>query len=215
MGEYNAYLHQLLHLPQVWSAKLSPDGRWIAFEWYHRHPNLDVFLVPADGSAAPVALTDTPEMTTLASWLPDSSGVIVAEDHDRDENASLYRVDLARPGEMLRLTEDRPPFFLRGGYLSPDGRYLYYTANYDFAAQRKLEPSWVYRHDLQTGDRTPIAFPKDPVWGQFSVNRQGTHILYSRSDIHPSGFQVYLVDTEGKNDRELFNVGDEAKVFAR
>ena len=57
------YLEQLLNLPDVVTAKLSPDGRWVAFVWYHVHENFDVFVVPSDGSAAPVALTHTPEWT--------------------------------------------------------------------------------------------------------------------------------------------------------
>ena len=215
MEEHSAYLHHLLYLPQVWSAQLSPDGRWVAFNWYHRHANMDVFVAPTDGSAAPQPLTETPEMTIFASWLPDSSGVIVSEDHDRDELSRLFRVDLEHAGEMLPLTEARPQYYLRGGFMSPDGRYLYYDANCDFAHNRMLEPSWVYRQDLQTGERTPLAFPRDAVWGEFSMNLQGTHILYSRSDLHPSGFQVYMVDVNGEHDRELFNFGAEVKTFAR
>lgn len=215
MQEHSSYLNHLLYLPQVWSAHLSPDGRWVAFNWYHRHDNMDVFVVPSDGAAPPVALTHTPEMTVFTSWLPDSSGVIVSEDHDRDELSRLFRVDLDRPGEMLPLTEDHPQYYLHGGFLSPDGRYLYYDANYDFAKNRLLEPSWVYRHDLQTGERKPIAFPRDPVWGEVRLNLQGTHILYSRSDLHPAGYQVYMVDVEGKEDRELFNFGAEVKTFGR
>ena len=50
----NSFLNRLLTLPTVLSAWLSPDRRWVAFEWYRVHENLDVFLVPADGSAPPV-----------------------------------------------------------------------------------------------------------------------------------------------------------------
>ena len=39
-----------------------------------------------------------------------------------------------RPGVLLPLTEDRPPYYLRGGSLHPDGKTLFYGANYDFAA---------------------------------------------------------------------------------
>ena len=215
MDEHNAYLHQLLYLPQVWSAELSPDARWIAFEWYHRHENMDVFLAPADGSAPPIALTSTPELTTFCAWLPDSSAVIVSEDHDRDEHIRFFLVDLAQPGRMVSLTEDRPSYFMGGGAMSQDRRYLYYTANYDFEHNCLLEPAWLYRHDLQTGERQAIARPHDPVWGQMHLNQQGTHILYSRSDLHPAGFQVYLVDIEGKQDSELFNFGEQVKVYAR
>jgi Tol biopolymer transport system component len=100
------YLRQLLYLPEIYNAHLSPDGKWVAFEWYRVHANLDVFLVPADGSAPPIALTHTPEFTIFESWTPDSRAVIVSEDHDRDEYARLFKVDINHPDEMLPLTED-------------------------------------------------------------------------------------------------------------
>ena len=83
--EIDFFLHQLLSLPKVFDARISPDGKWVAFEWYRIHENLDVFVVPADGSAAPVALTHTPEFTVLVNWTFDSQAVIVSEDHDSDE----------------------------------------------------------------------------------------------------------------------------------
>lgn len=208
-------LDHLLTLPSVLYARLSPAGRWAAFVWYRRHANLDVFVVPTDGSAPPVALTHTPEATDLVDWTPDGRGVLVAEDHDGDERVRLFRVNLDAPGEMQPLTEDRPPYFLRGGQLSPDGRYLYYGANYDFAARRPLEATWIYRHDLRTGERHPIARPQKPAWTAPQLNRQGTHILYARKDRHPSGRQFHLVDVEGREDREILNFGARAKVFAR
>ncbi|HID83642.1 MAG TPA: hypothetical protein EYP54_00725 [Anaerolineales bacterium] len=117
-------LEHLMTLPSVRYARLSPDGRWVAFVWYRRHENLDVFVAPTDGSAPPVALTHTPEATELVDWTPHGRGVLVAEDHDGDERVRLFRVDLDAPGVMRPLTEARPPYFLRGGQLSPDGRYL-------------------------------------------------------------------------------------------
>ena len=209
------FLDHLLTLPAVRDARLSPDGRWVAFTWYRVHPNLDVFLVPADGSMPPVALTHTPEATWLVGWAPDSSSVIVAEDHDRDERARLFRVAIDRPGVMEALTEDRPPFFIRGGSLSPDGQTLYYGANYDFAQDRAIEPTWIYRHDVLTGQRTPIARPHKPAFSWTLLNRQGTCLLYPRKDRHPSGVQVHLVDVEGREDRELLNFGPDVKVFAQ
>jgi dipeptidyl aminopeptidase/acylaminoacyl peptidase len=210
-----SFLHQLLHLPSVQYARLSPDRRWVAFVWYRVHENMDVFVVPTDGSSPPVALTHTPELTWFVSWTPDSGAVIVEEDHESDERVRLFRVGIDNPLEMQPLTEDRPPYFLRGGDLHPDGKTLFYGANYDFSTKSVLEPTWVYRHDLRTGERVLIAQPKNPAYVQVSLNREGTHLLYSSKDRHPAGRQIYLVDVEGKSDREILNFGDEVKVYAR
>lgn len=210
-----SFLKQLLQLPSVEEARLSPDGRWVAFVWYRRHANWDVFAVPTDGSLSPFALTDTPETTTLVSWAPDSRSVIVAEDHGGDEHDRLLRVDLAHPLELQPLTPDHPSYFIRGGSLNPDGAALFYGANYDFSGKRLLEATWIYRHDLATGELTPLARPLKPAFMEVSLNQQGTHLLYCRKDRHPAGRQFHLVDTEGGDDREILHFGDRAKVFAR
>jgi dipeptidyl aminopeptidase/acylaminoacyl peptidase len=46
------------------------------------------------------------------------------------------------------------------------------------------------------------------------LNLQGTYVLYHRSDLHPAGSQVWLVDVEGTHDREILNFGSDAKVWA-
>jgi dipeptidyl aminopeptidase/acylaminoacyl peptidase len=209
------YLAQLLALPAVDHALLSPDGRWVAFMWYRLHENMDVFLVPADGSAPPIALTYTSEFTELESWTGDSRAVIVSEDHDRDEHSRLFRVEIDRPGVMQPLTEDRPPYFVRGGHCSPDGNSLFYGANYDFETGQVLEPTWVHRHDLVSGERRVLARAVKPGYMTIELNRGGTHLLYSRQDRHPAGRQYYLVDVDGKSDREILNFGAEVKVYAR
>jgi dipeptidyl aminopeptidase/acylaminoacyl peptidase len=211
----DAFLDQLLSLPSVAHALLSPDGRWVAFAWYRIHENYDVFAVPTDGSAPPLALTHTPDYTWLVSWAPDSRSVIVEQDRDGDEHVRLFRVDLQKPGVMQLLTEDRPPYFIHGGSLHPDGVRLFYGANYDFSAGQVIDPTWIYSHDLRTGERHILARPERPCFMEVRLNRQGTHLLYSRQDRHPSGRQFWLVDVQGRNDQEILNFGDRCKVFAR
>jgi dipeptidyl aminopeptidase/acylaminoacyl peptidase len=116
---------------------------------------------------------------------------------------------------MERLTEDRPDYFLRGGSLSPDGQALYYAMNYDVAAGKETEVTCVFRHDLKTGNRQVIAQPVKPAYVMPDLNRQGTHVLYNRRDLDPAGFQWWVVDVDGKEDRELLNFSPTAKVFAR
>jgi acetyl esterase/lipase len=216
-----SFLQQLLTLPSVLAGQLSPDGAWVAFLWYRVHENVDVFLAPCDGSAPPVALTHTPEYTELVSWTADSRAVIVAEDHDGDERARLFRIDLnldpqghVTPGPMVPLTEDRPPYFIRGGHLSPDGDYLYYGANFDFEGGQLLEPTWIYRHDLRSGQRTPLARPRRPAYVRCELNRTGTHLIYGCKDRHPAGYQYHLVDVKSGEEREILNFGDRIKVSA-
>jgi len=208
------FLHQLMTLPTVLEGRLSPDKRWVAFTWYRMHENIDVFLIPSDGSQPPIPLTHTPEATELVSWTPDSQAVIISEDHDGDEYSRLFRVDICQPLVMYPLTEDRPPYFIRGGMLHPNGRHLFYGANFDFQQGKLIEPTWLYRHDLISGENVPITRPSVPNWLVPELNRLGTHLIYSRRGQDPSGRQIWLVDAEGKEDKEILNFGDQVKVTA-
>ena len=124
----------------------------------------------------------------------------IGEDHQGDERIRLFKIDikLDYPAEMQPLLEASPRYFLRGGQLHPNGRWLFYTANYDFAADTGLEAFWLYRHDLVTGERKALARPLKPGADTIDLNTQGTHILYNRMDLHPNGEQIWLVDVEGQ-----------------
>jgi len=209
------FINHLLSLPSVMRAALSPDGRWVAFMWYRIHENIDVFLVPTDGSSKPVPMTHTPEMTVLVSWTADSQAVILSEDHDRDERARLFKVDIHQPEMMQPLTEDSPPYFMRGGSLHPDGMTCFYGMNFDVGSGKVIEPTWIYKHNLETGERIPIAKPEKATYVLLELNRAGTHLLYPRSDHHPAGWQYHLVDIHGVKDEEILNFGDQHKVTAR
>src|SRR5690348_15083962 len=106
------YLEALLSLPGLVGPAVSPDGRWVAWTWYRVGPHAEVYIAPADGSAAPVQLTDTTEDTHVVSWAPDSGSLLVEQDHDGDERSQLFRVRPERPLEMEPLTEAGPSFFL-------------------------------------------------------------------------------------------------------
>lgn len=208
------YLDALLALPALHGAQVSPDGRWVAWTWANAGPTSDVYAAPTDGSTAPIRLTDSPQDSALTSWTADSAAVIVGEDRDGDEHVQLFRVDLARPGAMQPLTDASPPYFLYGGDLHRNGRWLVYSMNYDSARDAPNEQHWVYRHDLASGERVALARPARSAYNVPSLNRQGTRILYSRKDLHPAGVQVWLVSIDGTDDREILNVGAEQQVWA-
>lgn len=208
------YLEALLELPSLRAAARSPDGRWVAWTWFGVGPTADVYATPTDGSAAPTRLTETDGDALVVSWTPDSRAVLVAQDRAGDERYRLFRVDLDRPGVARPLTEDAPGYFLRGGELHPNGRWLVYAMNFDVAADREIEATWLYRHDLETGERRPLARPARPGWYVPQLNEAGTQVLYHRQDEHPAGYQAWLVDIAGREDREILNFGPEAKVFA-
>lgn len=208
------YLDALLSLPDVRNALVSPDGKWVAWTWYGLGPVTDIYAAPTDGSAGPLRLTESPENSWLVDWTPDSQAVLVREDHDGDERYRLWLVDLTSPGQRQALTEASPDYFLRGGQMHPNRCWLFYGANFEATNNKPIEPTWIYRHDLQTGERVALARPAQAGTYAPQLNRTGTHLLYNRRGHNPAGSQVWLVDVEGQADREILNFGDSAKVSA-
>jgi dipeptidyl aminopeptidase/acylaminoacyl peptidase len=211
----NLRLEALLSIPALFGPGVSPDGKWVAWSWSRLGPAADVFAAPTDGSQAPLRLTETVEGDTIVvSWTSDSAAVLVSQDNDGDERVRLFRVRLADPGVMEPLTAARPNHYLRGGQLHKDGRWLIYAANLDAETGDEIETDRLYRHDLQTDERLVLGRPKKGSIPWPELNRQGTHVLYSRNDLHPAGQQVWLVDIAGLEDREILNVGPKNKVSA-
>ncbi|MBN9387357.1 MAG: S9 family peptidase [Chloroflexi bacterium] len=210
------FLEALLAVPNIRRYKVSPNGEWVAWIWVGLHPTAEVYVAATDGSTGPIRFTDTPENTQLVGWSADSRSVIVGQDHQGDERVQLFKLDvtLDYPGEMHPLLEASPHYFIRGGQLHPNGRWLFYTANYDFATATELEAFWLYRHDLTTGERKVLARPAKAGADLVELNHQGTHILYNRMDLHPNGEQIWLVDVEGREDHEILNYGPDKKVQA-
>ncbi|MBV9790296.1 MAG: S9 family peptidase, partial [Chloroflexi bacterium] len=157
---------------------------------------------------------DTPDNTWVVSWTPDNRAVIVQQDKNGNERVRLFRIDLDRPLEMQPLTEADPGYYIRGGDLHPNGHWLVYAANVDLATGQEIEASWIYRHDLQSGEREVLARPERAGMIRPMLSPDGAHVLYPRMDLHPAGEQVWLVDIEGRHDREILNFGADVKVAA-
>lgn len=211
-------LDALLCLPVVWRAKVSPDGKWVAWSWVHKDDRVNVYVQPTDGSGKPTKLSDSDIDLYVVSFAPDSRSVIVEGCPDGNERIRLFKVDLEGSQELHPLTEENPPYFIRGGQLHPNGRHLVYGANYDFKRERELTVTAVWRHDLETGKRKLLAMPtrspETTPGNQPQMNAQGTHVLYFRADLDAAGQQVWLTDINGRRDREILNFGAGAKVTA-
>lgn len=208
------YLDGLLTLPGMYGPRVSRDLKWVAWTWFRMGPAADVFAAPTDGSKSPIRLTETLENTYIVSWVPDSSAVIIAQDKGGNERYQLFQVDIDEPTVMHPLTEADPNFFIRGGELHPNKHFLIFGANYDFESKEEIDPTWIYRHDLRTGERKVLAKPQKGGYIYPELSSDGSYVLYSRKDRHPAGRQIWLVDIEGQNDREILNFGDEVKTFA-
>ena len=212
------YLDNLLTLPGMFPGMLQPlvsrNQKFVAWTWFRMGPTADVFAAPSDGSGSPIRLSETSENTFVVSWVPDSTAVIVMEDQGGNERYQLFQIDINNPLVMLPLTEKTPDFFIRGGMLHPNKDFLVYGANYDFESKKEIEQTWIYRHNLQTGEKKVLAKPEKSGYIVPHMSTDGNLIIYSRKDRTSAGRQIWLVDIDGQNDRELVNVGDDLKAYA-
>ena len=207
-------LETLLSVPTLYGPEVSPDGRWVAWSWSRLGPAADVFAAPTRGSVTPLRLTETPDDTFVVSWTPDSEAVVVGQDRDGDERVRLFLVSLEEPGAMEPLTEASPNYYIRGGQVHREGRWLVYGANLDAESGEEIEATWIYRHDLKTGARKVLARPERGNYHAPQLNAAGDLILYHRNDLDPAGLQAWLVDIEGREDSEILNFGPGVKVSA-
>lgn len=207
------YLDALIALPKLHGESISPDGKYAAWMWMGISAAIDIYVAPTDASSPPTQLTNTLRNSYLISWLPTNDGLIVAQDQDGNERLQLFKIKLDNPNHFQPLTEPNPNYYIRGGQLHPNGKLLIYAANTDVSTGDEIEATWVYRHDLETGERKPLAKPQKGAYYFPQLNSIGTHILYNRKDLNPSGYQLWLVDIEGNAEREIINLGDDKKIY--
>ncbi|MBI3471127.1 MAG: S9 family peptidase [Candidatus Solibacter usitatus] len=130
---------------------VSPDGKWVVFPvvepaYDAKDEISDLWIVPADGAAAPRRLTFSKSAESGVAWSPDSRRIAFTARRDGDEAPQVYVLDIAGGGEAVRVTS------ISGGAGSPqwrpDGKALLFSssvypgamddeANRRIAAERK------------------------------------------------------------------------------
>jgi len=71
------------------SPNWSPDGAWITYSWFD-----DIFIIPSDGSAEPVNLTNSPEVNDREPvWSHDGSRIAWLSNVPGELNSNLFVMD--------------------------------------------------------------------------------------------------------------------------
>jgi dipeptidyl aminopeptidase/acylaminoacyl peptidase len=206
-------IDRLSMLPELERPSLSPDGSWVAWSWSGFGRSVELWVAPTDGSTPPRCLVQNDDDFHVEDWWPDSQSLLLSGTKDGAERVRLYRQPLAGGASTL-LTEASPNFYINGGRVLADGRSLVYAANLDASSGRAIEPAWIYRHDLATGRRILLARPERAHHDTPLPSPDGQRLLYARNDKAPGARQLWLVDIDGGNDRELLDLGQETKLYA-
>ena len=154
----------------------SPDGIWLAYEYYAGE-DLDIRILPVDGSEDPIQLTDAPSMDSSPSW--DPAGHRIAFISDRDGLPDVFLANLQDPDERyLNLTET-PLISEADPAFSPDGSSLAYSGRgngLDFIYVTSLGAPGREGREIGLG-RNPEWSPRGEVLGAVLPSAQTSHFL--------------------------------------
>ena len=209
-SQHDSFLDRLLKVPQLYSARISPDGIFVAWIWAGLAETTQLWVTAASGTEAPRCLIADEWDCDSFRWAPDSGSIVYARSQDGDERVGLHQVFLDG-SSSIALTEDRPDYYIHGGQLAKDGRTLLFSANVDESGA-EIEPTLVYVQDGPMGPRRVLARPKRPHYGWPLLSPDDKHVLYDRNDPDPAGSQLWLTDLAGSFDREIINVGADKKA---
>lgn len=198
--------------PVNWSPHVSADGKWLAWSWTGVTDTGNVWIVPTDGSAPPRRVTDGADHFHVNHVATDGSALILSQSIGSNEHDRLFYRDLKSDAPLRELTPLQDDHYVFGGALL--GNTLIYVADYDYAAGEVTSGSWIYRHDLATGVRQVLTRTESVTAVAPEISPKGDLVLYTRSDNHPGGIQLFLVGSDGSGDREILNVGDDKKIAA-
>ena len=137
VGSASAQTKQTLTHELMWSFQRvgapvpSPDGKWVVFPVNEANydPSKDVsdlWIVAADGSAAPRRLTSNKGSESGAAWSADSMRLVFSAKRDDDEVAQIYVLNVVGPGEAQRITN--APTAASAPKWSPDGQRVVFQA---------------------------------------------------------------------------------------
>jgi dipeptidyl aminopeptidase/acylaminoacyl peptidase len=176
--------HELLWtMKRVGAPAVSPNGKWVVFSVlepsYEPDKEVsDLWLVPADGSAAPRRITNTRAPESGAAWSPDSRSIAFASRREGDDSEQIYILDLVSGGEARRLTDLATG--ASGPKWRPDGKAILFEstvypnapdedANRKIAAERKAR-----KYNVRVYEHFPVR-----QWSQWLDERQPTILVQS------------------------------------
>ena len=193
-------------VPQLSNVHASADGRWAFWCWSGPTETDDVWCAPLDGSDPPERLTHGTDHFGIRDVSPDGSRLILAQSVHSNEHDHLMLLDRASR-VLTQLTPVQSSHYLYGGSFGADGRAIFFTANFDYGSAEVTQGGWLWRQDLTSGARSCLARADSPFETGPKLSPDGTRLLWHRHEFAPAGTQLWVLNVDGSDCREVLNLG--------
>ncbi|MFZ0821980.1 MAG: S9 family peptidase [Candidatus Acidiferrales bacterium] len=184
----------------------SPDGRELCFTAVTDpmeaiSTNADLFIVPADGSAAPKRITDNPGYDSHPVYSPDGKSIAYRAQLKAEYEADRWRLMLydRATGKSSNLTETNLDRNVDNMTWSADSRTIYFTAE-------EHAESPIYAIQPREG-ANPIVIVPEGFNGELSLGGNGRSLVFTRSSLTQPA-EVFTVGVGGGRARQLTHLND-------
>ena len=204
--DVNELAREWAALPQISGVHASVDGRWAFFCAAGPCEVDEVFAVPTDGSTGPVQLTFGVDHHQIRDVSHDGMLLVLAQSVSASEHDHLMLLD-RRVGNRLRLlTPKQDSHYLYGGRLTRDGGILF-VADHDYETERVIDGAMVWWQSLTTGERRCLARTRHFFDRAPSLSPNGGQVLMNVNERSPGGTQVWVMNLDGSELREVLSFG--------
>jgi dienelactone hydrolase len=194
-------------LPQISSIHASGDGAWVFFCLAGLNEVDEVYVAPADGSAAPLQLTWGVDHHQIRGVAFDGSFVVLAQSLHACEHDHLMILDRRVGGKLRLLTPKQNDHYVYGGGLTRDQRAVIFVADFDYEAGAVIEGAMVWWQDIHTGERRCLARTRNFFDRAPSLSPSGEQILLNVNERLPGGTQLWVMNLDGSALREVLSLG--------
>jgi tricorn protease len=193
------------HPGREYSARFSPDGKWIAFSGSY-HGTMDVYLIPSEGGT-PRRMTYFPGGALSLGWTPDGKNIVFRSTWGRSpigRDSRLYKVSIdGTMPEALPVDRGASCSF------SEDGRRMLYVRkgreDYNWKGYKGGQYPDIWMADLAGGEITPVT---DYV-GRNAYPMWIGNTMYFTSDRGPGAVtNIYAEDLRTRSVRQVTRYTD-------
>ncbi|MCB2109666.1 MAG: S9 family peptidase [Defluviimonas sp.] len=193
-------------LPQISHVHASGDGRWAFWCWAGVTETEEVWCVPTDGSGRPERLTRGQDHFLIRDVSLDGMRLILAQSEHACEHDHLLLLD-RRDGSLRQLTPTQRSHYIFGGRFTADEAAVVFASDLDPLTGEVFQGVGLWRLELSGGGITCLARAASPFESGPLPSPSRRRWLWTRHDHAPGGSQLWVLNDDGTDLREVLNLG--------